>query len=205
LPSGSAWYDFWTDKRYPGGTWIDAAAPIDRMPIYVKAGSILPIGPEMQYVDQVPSDPIELRIYPGANGRFTLYEDEGTNNNYRKGAYATIPIWWNDAKQALQIGSRTGSFPGMLKSRRFVVRLAGTSRAVKYYGRALSLEGKRFWAGWRGPKQENRFGSRPQVGSRHQSDVCSVFRMRLHLAANRCHHSPYTWRASTAKRSSLRR
>ena len=91
LPQG-AWYDFWTGRRLQGGRFITAAAPLDILPLYVRAGSILPMGPIIQYADEKPTDPIELRIYRGADGDFTLYEDDGVTYDYEKGAYATIPI-----------------------------------------------------------------------------------------------------------------
>jgi alpha-D-xyloside xylohydrolase len=117
----SAWYDFWTGARVDGGRYVDSAAPIDKMPLYVRAGSILPMGPEMEWSTERPEDPIELRVYRGADGEFTLYEDENDNYDYEKGAYATIPMRWDDAKQTLTIGERKGQFPGMLQSRTFRV------------------------------------------------------------------------------------
>ena len=96
---------------------MDAPAPLDRMPLYVRAGSILPLGPEMEWSTQKAADPLELRIYPGADGDFTLYEDENDSYRYEKGVYATIPIHWNDRTKTLTIGKREGSFPGMLKDR----------------------------------------------------------------------------------------
>jgi alpha-D-xyloside xylohydrolase len=120
LPKGK-WLDFWTGRALEGGVAIDAAAPLEQMPIYILAGSIIPMGPELQYSTEKPADPIELRIYPGADGDFLLYEDETDNYNYEKGAYATIAMHWDDAKQTLTLGARKGDFPGMLKSRTFNV------------------------------------------------------------------------------------
>jgi alpha-D-xyloside xylohydrolase len=120
LPTGD-WYDFWTGSKTHGGHRIDAPAPLDRLPLYVRAGSIVPMGPEVQYAAEKPADPIELRVYPGADGDFTLYEDDDVTYDYEKGAYATIPIHWDDAKRELTIGQRQGSFPGMLASRDFDV------------------------------------------------------------------------------------
>ena len=117
------WYDFWTgtpvEMAKESGRFIDAAAPLDRMPLYVRAGSIVPMGPEEEYSNQKPADPIELRVYAGADADFTLYEDEGDTYNYEKGTYATIPIHWNDSTQTLTLGDRKGSFPGMLDKRTF--------------------------------------------------------------------------------------
>jgi len=115
------WYDFWSGTTVDGGHEIDAPAPLDRLPLYIRAGSILPMGPDVEWSTQKPADPIEMRIYRGADGDFTLYEDENDNYNYEKGAYATIPLHWDDAKQTLTIGDRRGQFPGMLASRTFSI------------------------------------------------------------------------------------
>ena len=98
---------------------IEAAAPLDRMPLYVRAGSIVPMGPDLEYATEKPADPIELRVYPGADGSFELYEDENDNYDYEKGVHATIPISWDDANRKLTIGTRQGSFPGMHAHRTF--------------------------------------------------------------------------------------
>ena len=118
LPANANWFDFWTGKNYSGGQKIDAAAPIETEPLFVRAGSIIPYGPQIEYATQT-NDPIELRVYRGADGKFTLYEDEGDNYNYEKGKFATIPISWNEATQTLEIGKRVGNFRGMLKARTF--------------------------------------------------------------------------------------
>jgi alpha-D-xyloside xylohydrolase len=120
LPHGT-WRDFWTGRTIDGGVAIDAPANLERMPIYVRAGSIIPLGPQLLFAAEKPADPVELRIYGGADGDFVLYEDENDNYNYEKGAYATIAIHWDDAKQTLILGARQGSFPGMLKSRTFKI------------------------------------------------------------------------------------
>jgi alpha-D-xyloside xylohydrolase len=123
LPAGATWIDFWTGDSIPGGQSLDAAAPLQTMPLYVRAGAIIPYGPSVQSSADKP-DPIELRVYPGADGAFTLYDDEGDNYNYEKGAYSTIPFHWDDKKSILTIGARSGVYPGMLKSRRFhIVRV----------------------------------------------------------------------------------
>lgn len=152
------WYDFWTGAATSvaahGGKFVDAPAPIDRMPLFVRAGSIIPLGPQEEYSTQKPADPIELRVYPGANGSFTLYEDEGDTYNYEKGKYAIVPIQWNDATRTLTIGERKGSFPGMLENRTFDVILvnenhgsgvgpSGTpDQVVKYSGKEVSVTAK---------------------------------------------------------------
>jgi alpha-D-xyloside xylohydrolase len=127
---GAKWYDFWTGSALEGGRPINADAPLDRLPLYVRAGSILPLGPEEEWSTEKTADPIELRIYRGANGDFTLYEDENDNYNYEKGVYATIPLHWDDAARTLTIGDRKGQFPGMLESRTFHVVFVGENHGV---------------------------------------------------------------------------
>jgi len=129
LPKAT-WYDFWTGRSESGGKMIDAAAPLDRIPLFVRAGSIIPLGPDLQYAAQKPADPIELRVYRGADGEFTLYEDENDGYAYEKGVHATIPISWNDATQTLTIGDRKGAFPGMLQTRMFHVVFVGENHGV---------------------------------------------------------------------------
>jgi alpha-D-xyloside xylohydrolase len=119
LPKSAGWYDFWTGKRIPGGQTIDAAAPIETIPLYIKAGSIVPMGPYLQYATEKAADPLEIRVYTGANAEFVLYEDENDTYNYEKGEYSTIAITWNEADKFLTIGNRQGNFPGMLKDRTF--------------------------------------------------------------------------------------
>jgi alpha-D-xyloside xylohydrolase len=118
LPN-TKWYDFWTGSAIEGGRALDAPTTIDRMPLYVRAGAILPLGPDTEYTAEKSADPIELRVYRGANGAFTLYEDENDTYNYEKGAYATIPFSWDDTAHTLTIGDRSGAFPGMLEKRTF--------------------------------------------------------------------------------------
>ncbi|HTV06538.1 MAG TPA: DUF5110 domain-containing protein, partial [Acidobacteriaceae bacterium] len=130
---GGEWYDFWTGDALPGrpyGQRINAPAPIDRIPLYVRSGSILPMGPEIEYAAQKPDAPIDLRIYPGDNGHFTLYEDQGDTYNYEKGEYATIPMDWNDADHTLTIGARSGSYPGMPATRTFNIIFVRPSHGV---------------------------------------------------------------------------
>ena len=118
LPAGASWTDFWTGKVYPGGQNIAAASPMETLPLFVRAGSIIPYGPPVEYASQK-ADPIELRVYRGADGAFTLYEDEGDNYSYEKGVRATISLRWSEASQTLELGKREGSFPGMLTERAF--------------------------------------------------------------------------------------
>jgi len=129
LPAGSDWVDFWTGKRAKGGQSIMAEAPLDRIPIYVKSGSIVAFGPRAESASAKP-DPIDLRIYAGADGDFTLYEDEGDTYDYEHGSYSVIPIHWDEKAKTLSIGNRRGSFPGMLERRVFRVVRVADSRGV---------------------------------------------------------------------------
>ena len=147
----SLWYDFWTGSTIQGGHAIDAPVAIDRIPLYVRAGSIVPLGPALEYASEKPADPIELRIYRGANGSFALYEDQNDSYNYEKGTRATIPFSWDDAARRLTIGQRSGSFPGMLQTRTFQIVFvtenhgAGgdltptADKIVKYDGQEISV------------------------------------------------------------------
>ncbi|MBW8782988.1 MAG: glycoside hydrolase family 31 protein [Verrucomicrobia bacterium] len=141
LPKGATWFDFWTGKRSDGGQTIQAEAPLAQIPLFVKAGSILPMGPRVQYTNEKPDAPIELRVYPGADGTFTLYEDEGDGYGYEKGQRATIPFTWSDRARTLVIGPRQGEFPGMLKTRTFRVVLVapGTGTGIDATTTALEV------------------------------------------------------------------
>ena len=135
LPKGTVWYDFWTNQKYQGGKSVTLTTSLDRVPMFVRAGSILPLGPEMQYVGEKAWDNLEIRVYPGADGTFVLYEDEGDNYNYERGICSTIPFTWNDKARKLTIGARKGEFPGMLQARRFtVVWPDGRQQEVSYDG-----------------------------------------------------------------------
>ena len=113
LPDAPVWYDFWTGESRGGNREFDADAPLDRIPLYVRAGSILPLGPEIEYADEKPAGPIELRIYPGADGEFNLYEDSGDSYDYEHGAHSVIPVHWSESSRTLTIGDREGNYPGM--------------------------------------------------------------------------------------------
>jgi len=119
LPAAAAWYDFWTGESVRGSQEIEAEAPLERLPLYVRAGSIIPLGPEIEYAAQDPEGPLELRIYRGADGNFDLYEDAGDGYAYEKGQHSIIPVRWNDSAGMLTIGERAGSFPGMVSKREF--------------------------------------------------------------------------------------
>ncbi|GAT62914.1 glycoside hydrolase family 31 protein [Paludibacter jiangxiensis] len=151
LPKSTNWYDFWTGKQIEGGKSIDAKATIETMPLYIKAGSIVPMGPYLQYANEKPADPIELRVYAGADADFVIYEDENDNYNYEKGKFATIPLHWNEAAKTLTIGNRQGEFAGMVKDRSFRVVLvnakngmgiepAKTAKTVQYNGAEVSVK-----------------------------------------------------------------
>ena len=138
LPKGTTWYDFWTNKIYKGGQNVTLQTSLDHVPMFVRAGSILPLGPEMQYVGEKAWDNLELRVYPGADGSFTLYEDEGDNYNYEYGVCSTITMEWSDRTRTLTIGQRKGSYPGMLQSRKFTIVLPdNTSKVVEYQGETI--------------------------------------------------------------------
>jgi alpha-D-xyloside xylohydrolase len=130
LPENTGWYNLFTGKYNAGGNTIKADAPLDIIPIFVKEGSILPIGPEIQFAMEKPADPITLFVYTGKDGQFTLYEDENVNYNYEKGIYAQIPMHYNEAGKSLVIGKREGSFPGMIRERTFQVVWINKDKAV---------------------------------------------------------------------------
>ncbi|HEX4007136.1 MAG TPA: TIM-barrel domain-containing protein [Acidobacteriaceae bacterium] len=152
LPAAAAWYDFWTGTQVKGEEHLQAPAPLDRIPLYIKAGSILPLGPEVEYAEQSPDAPVELRIYRGADGDFTLYNDEGDTYDYEKGEHATIPIHWDDASSTLTLGARVGSYPGMPPQRTFRVILVGpghgagaavaatVDQEIQYAGQSVSVK-----------------------------------------------------------------
>lgn len=133
LPKGSLWYDFWTGERHEGGRTIQRLAPIDVIPVYVRAGSILPWGPAVQYAAEKPWDQLELRVYNGADGDFTLYEDAGDGYDYEQGQYTLIPMHWDDASRTLTIGQRQGQYKGMLRQRQFTVCLPGSAGVLVDY------------------------------------------------------------------------
>ncbi len=141
--TAGGWFDWWTENKAANGESVRIDAPLAKIPLLVKAGSIIPLGPVEQYVGQNRSGDLELRVYPGADADFTLYEDEGVNYGYESGAYSTIAFHWNDRLHTLSIGQRRGSFPGLVEKRQLTVHVAGSSSAadqhVAYTGRKLSL------------------------------------------------------------------
>lgn len=141
LPAGTAWYDYWTNEKHDGGREITKEIALDGIPLYVKAGSIIPIGPKVQYATEKPWSELTLKVYAGADGNFILYEDEGDNYNYEQGALTEIPLVWNDASRRLTIGARKGMFEGMLQERTFTVELQdGTRKVVRYNGKKVTLK-----------------------------------------------------------------
>jgi len=141
LPKAT-WYDFWTGAKVDGGKYIEADAPIEKLPLFVRAGSIIPMGPMMEWSTQKPADPIEVRVYPGADGDFTLYEDENDNYNYAKGQHATIQLHWDDRAKTLSIGARQGTFSGMLNKHKFdvVIVSEGKGNGIKDSSLARTVE-----------------------------------------------------------------
>ena len=152
LPPAAGWYDFWTGAKVSGDEHLQAAAPLDRMPLYVRAGSIVPLGPEVEYAEQAPDAAVELRVYRGADGSFDFYNDSGDGYDYEKGARAVIPMRWDDASGTLTLGARAGSYPGMPQQRTFRVVLVGpdhgvgaqvaasADREIEYQGQAISVK-----------------------------------------------------------------
>lgn len=136
LPAGATWHDFHTGKVFNGGIHVQAEAPLAYSPIFIKGGSIIPLAEEMQYTSEKPWDFLTLNVYPGSDGEFTLYEDEGDNYNYLKGDFSEIPMAWNEKKRTLTIGTRKGSYPGMPETRKFNVVLPdGSSKSIDYFGK----------------------------------------------------------------------
>lgn len=151
LPDGETWYDFWSHEKYEGGQVVDRKVPIDIIPLYIRSGTILPLGPRVQYASEKKWDVLEIRIYPGKDGEFILYEDEFDNYNYEKGVYSTIKLKWNDSLKTLTIEDRDGKYPGMLDKRKFRIALVSSSNAagvdelsgckiIDYEGKNISVQ-----------------------------------------------------------------
>jgi alpha-D-xyloside xylohydrolase len=152
LPSGVRWYDFHSGRAYDGGQQINADAPLARMPLFVKAGSIVPVGPAIQYTSEKLDAPITLYVYRGANGKFDLYEDDGLTYGYEKGAFARVPVTYEDADGSVTIGRRDGKFPSMAQTRTYHVRWiepgeanaddldAAPDATVEYSGQPVTLK-----------------------------------------------------------------
>ena len=146
LPAGTDWYDFWTHERFSGGKTVSKDVPLDIFPLYVRAGAIVPMGPVVQYATEQPDAAHEIRIYPGANGKFTVYEDDNETYDYEKGRYATYELTWNDAAKSFTVSARKGTYPGLVKTRKLNIVLVGPSNAsaigVAAATRSISYSGK---------------------------------------------------------------
>ena len=151
LPASTKWYDFWTGKLLSGGQTIDADAPIETIPLYIRAGSIVPMGPYLQYATEKPADPLEIRIYTGADAEFLLYEDENDSYNYETGKYSTILMKWNETGKSFTIGNRKGDFPGILRNRTFRIIWVNSengiglepstqAKVVQYSGKEMTID-----------------------------------------------------------------
>jgi alpha-D-xyloside xylohydrolase len=151
LPKGANWYDFYTGQLHQGGTNASIKAPETRMPLLVKAGAILPVGPLTQYVDEKTDAPVTLNVYTGADGKFSLYEDDGVSNAYLRGEFSRIPLSYNDKTGVVTIGARVGQYKGMVAKREFKLRFikAGMSssdnfdavdKTVAYDGKAITVK-----------------------------------------------------------------
>jgi alpha-D-xyloside xylohydrolase len=147
LPKGADWYDFWTNIKYSGGQSIDKETSMDIIPLYIKVGSILPWGKKVQYSSEKSWKVLELKVYPGANGQFTLYEDEFDNYNYETGQYSEITFTYDETARTLTIGNRKGNFQGMLKNRNFQIVVAEPGKAAGdmetlQFNKIISYNGK---------------------------------------------------------------
>ena len=141
LPDGTKWYNFWNNKCFEGGQDIELTTSLNTIPLFVRSGSIVPMGLEVQYTSEKDWTELEIRIYPGADGSFTLYEDEFDNYNYENGAYSEIAFTWSDKKRTLSISSRKGDYPGMIKERKFILRTAdGNVKTVVYSGKKIKVK-----------------------------------------------------------------
>ena len=141
LPADTRWYNYWTNEAIEGGQKLTVSTTLNRIPLFVRAGSIVPYGPEVQYTSEKKWDNLTLCIYPGNNGSFTLYEDEGDNYNYENGAYTEIPMNWDNASRILTIGARKGEYNGMLQKRQFIVKaIDGNSKTVTYTGKKIRVK-----------------------------------------------------------------
>lgn len=152
LPAGTRWYDFYTGAAYDGGAFVEATAPLSRIPVFVREGAIVPSGPVMQYTDQKTEAPITLTVFTGRDGRFTLYDDDGKTDGYMRGEYSRIQIRYDEARGTLSIGARQGTYPGMIVARQIRIRWVRgapqdltdfdtlSGRVVQYTGSAISVQ-----------------------------------------------------------------
>lgn len=140
LPKGALWTNYWTGKQEEGGKWIDCQSEISTLPLFVKAGSIIPTTEVAEYTNAQIGKPITINVYPGADCEFTIYEDEGDNYNYEKGAFSTIPLSWNDKKNTLTIGQREGSYEGMAAQSTIIVKTPKGEKTITYKGKKVSVK-----------------------------------------------------------------
>lgn len=139
LPEGADWYDYWTGEFYKGGQTVTIETPIDLIPLFVKAGAILPVTEDLQYADEKNDKPLEIHVYSGADGNFVLYEDEGNNYNYENGAYTTIEFLWKNETKELTIGQRQGSYKGMESERLIKIVVGNETMDVDYIGEEITM------------------------------------------------------------------
>uniref|UniRef100_A0AAU6WJM5 DUF5110 domain-containing protein n=1 Tax=Chryseobacterium endophyticum TaxID=1854762 RepID=A0AAU6WJM5_9FLAO len=143
LPAGADWFDFWTNEKHKGGQEIQKNVNIQSIPLYIKAGSIIPFGPDVQYATEKKWDYLTVKIYPGTDADFVLYEDEFDNYNYEKGAFTEIPFHWNEKSKTLTIEARKGKFSGMMEKRNFSLLFPdGQQKTVSYSGKNISISFK---------------------------------------------------------------
>ena len=173
LPAGR-YYDFWTGAALEGGRTVEAPTPYEQMPLYVRAGSIVPLGPSREHVLDGPEDPVALFVYTGRDGSFALYEDDGESNAYEEGHYARIPLRWRDADRTLTIGGRTGDFPAAPKTRTFEVVFVDPARPVGYgqgKGRTVVYEGRELVVRASSAPAAARPGANPNAGKIASSSI----------------------------------
>jgi alpha-D-xyloside xylohydrolase len=143
LPVGAGWYDFWTNEFREGGNTISAAAPLETIPLFVRAGSIVPTVDPMQFMDERPDGPYEIRSYCGTDATFTLYEDAGDGYGYEQGGFAIVKFSWSEARGELTIGAREGNFPGLVENREFrlvlISDLGSKIKLINYTGGELKI------------------------------------------------------------------
>jgi alpha-D-xyloside xylohydrolase len=143
LPNTNGWYNFYTSEFLEGGQTITADAAYEQIPLYVKEGSILPCGPNIEYTSQKSSEPFTIYVYTGKDASFSLYEDENINYNYEKGKFSTIEFQYNEASKTLTIADRKGSFDGMLKNRTFNIVFIGKNKNATFHSISNTNEGKK--------------------------------------------------------------
>ncbi len=140
LPAGSDWYDFWTGKKFVGGEKISADAPLNRLPLFVKAGSIIPTTETVEFSGESVGKPLTIDIYPGNDAKFTLYDDDGETYDFEKGEFSRINMTWNDAKNELTISEIEGTYPEAPKSRKMTIRKDGKSKDITYKGKQIKVK-----------------------------------------------------------------